>query len=112
MKPDGVVIALEAQGHNPLINWYRYRTPELRSPDEHALLSKDIDLARNYFEHVEVKYFGLATLAASPLWKTPLIGPARNLLEVIDSVLLRIPFVKRQARIIAMLLRKPKENPS
>jgi len=108
LKPEGSVIALEALGHNPLINWYRKRTPYLRSPDEHPLNTEELELAKRYFERVSVRYFNLATLAAAPLWKTPLIRPAADLLGLVDAVLLRVPFIQRQAWMAGMLLSKPK----
>lgn len=36
----------EPLGHNPIINWYRNRTPEMRTEDEHPLLIKDIEFAK------------------------------------------------------------------
>ena len=37
LRPEGRAIFIEPLGHNPLINLYRRRTPELRTPDEHPL---------------------------------------------------------------------------
>jgi ubiquinone/menaquinone biosynthesis C-methylase UbiE len=106
LKPDGMVIALECLGHNPLINWYRRRTPYLRSPDEHPLHIEDVELARQYFRDVRVRYFNLATLAAAPLWKTPLFRPVAALLAGVDALLLRAPVIQRQAWMVGMLLRE------
>lgn len=106
LKPDGKVIALEALGHNPLINLYRNRTLYLRSPDERPLHIEDVELARKYFKKVDVSYHNLATLVAAPLWKTPLCKPVANLMSLVDAVLLRLPVVKRQAWMVGMLLSK------
>lgn len=108
LKPDGKVVALEALGHNPLINWYRARTPDLRSPDEHPLLMEDLRLAERYFESVRVRYFNLATLAVAPLWKTPLLRPAAQVLGALDELLLRIPGLQRQAWMAGLELSAPK----
>ena len=40
LRDDGTAVFLEPLGHNPLINLYRGRTPELRTPDEHPLLTR------------------------------------------------------------------------
>ena len=110
LKPRGVVIAWEALGHNPLINWYRKRTPYLRSPDEHPLLVRDLELAHYFFDSVRIRYFGLAALAAAPLWKTPLVRPTAQLLGLVDDVLLQLPVIQRQAWTAGMVLSRPKTN--
>lgn len=107
LKPNGHVIALEALGHNPLINWYRRRTPYLRSPDEHPLLVGDLALARQSFREVDVRYFSLLALLAAPFWRTRLLGPLKTLLVAADRVLLRVPFVQRQAWMAGMVMRAP-----
>ncbi len=111
LKSDGTVIALEALGHNPLINLYRRLTPYLRSPDERPLRMEEIEIAREYFEQVELRFFNLMTLAAAPLWRTPLCKPAVSFLQAIDSVLLRIPGLRRHAWMVGLLLKKPKSAP-
>ena len=47
LRPNGYGIFLEPLGHNPLINWYRRRTPQMRTEDEHPLLKSDLALARD-----------------------------------------------------------------
>ena len=110
LKPDGTVIVLEAWDGNPLIRWYRNRTPYLRSPDEHPLRSEDLALASRYFDDIQLRYFNLATLAAAPLWKTPFVKPAAALLSLIDAVVLRLPLIQRYAWMVGMILRAPKER--
>lgn len=108
LKPNGTVIALECLGHNPLINWYRKRTPYLRSPDEHPLMIEELQLARQYFDSVQLRFFNLATLAAAPLWKTTFCKPAANVLGLFDAVLLKVPVVQRQAWMVGALLQSPR----
>ena len=55
LRPSGRAVFMEPLGHNPAINAFRNRTPELRTPDEHPLLGKDLKLCRRYFGSVEVK---------------------------------------------------------
>lgn len=108
----GRVVALEALGHNALINLYRRRTRYRRSPDERPLLMDDVRLARRYFAEVDLRFFNLATLLAGPLWKTPLLRPVVSVLSLVDDLLLRIPVIQPQAWMVGMVLRSPRRRPS
>uniref|UniRef100_UPI00140CF9F5 class I SAM-dependent methyltransferase n=1 Tax=Paenibacillus turpanensis TaxID=2689078 RepID=UPI00140CF9F5 len=70
LTADGKAIFTEPLGHNPLINWYRNRTPHIRTEDEHPLMVQDIELAKEYFSKIETRYYFLATLALSPFRKS------------------------------------------
>jgi ubiquinone/menaquinone biosynthesis C-methylase UbiE len=59
LRPGGVAIFAEPMGHNPVVNWYRNRTPELRTPDEHPLLVSDLRLMGREFAATRITYFGL-----------------------------------------------------
>jgi SAM-dependent methyltransferase len=91
LKPEGKLVCTEALRHNPLIRWYRRRTPHLRTQweVEHILGVDDIDHARNYFSEIKVSFFHLAVLIAVPFRKTKLFGPLCRILDRIDSFLLR-----------------------
>ena len=110
LTDNGMAIASEALGHNPLINLYRKRTPYLRSPDEQPLRFRDVDLAEQWFGKVEKRYFNLAVLFAAPLWKTPLMKPLVSLLEPIDKLLLKLPGIRRMAWIVGFVMTSPKKN--
>jgi SAM-dependent methyltransferase len=98
LKPDGRALFLEPLGHNPVINAYRRRTPEMRSVDEHPLLMSDFGMARDSFSHVELTFFNLLTLLAVPLRARPIFGRAVDLLSRSDRALMRVaPFSKRYA---------------
>ena len=60
LRPSGSGVFSEPLGHNPLINWYRNRTPRMRTPDEHPLVRSDFRLFREYFKDVSVEFFHLA----------------------------------------------------
>jgi hypothetical protein len=81
-------IFLEPLGHNPLINWYRRRTPQMRTEDEHPLLKSDLALAREYFSKIRSRFFHFAVLGAVPLRRSLLFKPALAIGEGIDRVLL------------------------
>jgi len=113
LKPSGKAICQETLGHNPLIHAYRKRTPHLRTSWEvdHILHKKDVELAKQYFNKVEILgFFHLASIAAVFLNGTSLFGPTLRILEIIDSVLLRIPFIQWQAWQVIFVLSEPKKN--
>ena len=82
-------VFVEPLGLNPLLNWYRSRTPEYRTPDEYPLVPADVRLLSQYLQ-VEARFHNLASLAGS-------VGPLRWLmgpLRWLDRVLLCLPGVR------------------
>lgn len=112
LKPHGEVICLEPLKHNPLIQWYRRRTPSLRTPweVEHILCRRDIFRARKYFSRVKVLEFcHLASLAAVPLRHWRVFWAVVSLLESLDSLLFRIPGIGWLAWQVMFVLSEPKK---
>lgn len=113
LKPEGQLIATEALRHNMFIHLYRKVTPHLRSAweVEHILGKEEIEMARGYFEMVEVaKFFHLATIGAVPFRKLPVFALMRKILEAMDSILLRLPVLKWQAWMAVFILSQPKKS--
>ncbi|HLG71616.1 MAG TPA: class I SAM-dependent methyltransferase [Chloroflexota bacterium] len=108
VKPHGRVAVLEPLGSNPLINWYRRKTPHMRTPDERPLMPRDLALARRAFNRVAVRYFDLASLGSAPLYATPLFAPAHSLLRAVDRTVLRLPLIREQAWQVGMVLAEPR----
>jgi SAM-dependent methyltransferase len=106
LVPGGKAIFLEPMGHNPVINWYRSRTPALRTPDEHPLLMADIALARTHFSKVDARYYGLATLAQVPFRDSAVAAPLTAALRGMDELLLRLPGLRRNAWFVLLTLTK------
>lgn len=94
LKSGGSAVFVEPLGHNPFINAFRSKTPEMRTPDEHPLLKSDLLLAKKYFDRVDVKLYGLATLAAVPVLKTSWAGVIISAGKLTDKALLRLPGLK------------------
>jgi SAM-dependent methyltransferase len=88
LKPGGKAIFVEPLGHNPAINWYRRRTPEMRTADEHPLVARDLAEARKHFSRVSSEFYSLSVLAAVPLVRSRFFDTARALLQRVDDVLL------------------------
>jgi SAM-dependent methyltransferase len=102
LRPGGKAVFFEPLGHNPAINYYRSRTPQSRTADEHPLLKSDLDIVRRHFSRCDPKFFGLTTLASIPFRSNALGRALRAAGEQVDDVLLRIPGLKWQAWIVVM----------
>ncbi|WP_394727113.1 class I SAM-dependent methyltransferase [Altererythrobacter sp. GH1-8] len=91
LRPGGTAIFWEPLGHNPLINLYRDRTPEARTPDEHPLLKSDFALAEKYFELGSSRFYGLSTLAAVPMRDTGFGTVMMKIAGGLDQALFKTP---------------------
>lgn len=105
LRPGGVASFFEPMGHNPVLNAYRARTPNIRTEDEHPLLVTDFALARCYFADVEVRYFGLFSVA-SALMPGAVREVAYTAGRGVDSLVLSLPYVNRFAWYALMTLTK------
>ncbi|HEY8174638.1 MAG TPA: class I SAM-dependent methyltransferase [Gemmatimonadaceae bacterium] len=96
MAPSGRVFCLEALGYNPVIQWYRNRTPQLRTAWEkdHILTLREVAFAQRWFR-VENIRFHLLTAPAAVLAPAPLRKVAIDVGHTLDKVLTRIPFLQR-----------------
>jgi SAM-dependent methyltransferase len=109
LAPTGVGLFEEPLGHNPAINAYRNRTPQMRTVDEHPLLMSDLEMAERYFGEVGTQFFTLSTLAAFPLRNMPGFERLVDGLDSIDRGLFRVaPALRRYAWMVGLTLRKPK----
>lgn len=109
LKAEGKAVFIEPLGHNPIINLYRYLTPKLRTEDEHPLRMADIQLARQYFGNVSVRYYHMLSIAAVVFRNTFLFKPVLNFLDGVDALLFALfPFLKRYAWMSVIELSQPK----
>jgi ubiquinone/menaquinone biosynthesis C-methylase UbiE len=107
LAPGGRAVFSEPLGHNPLINWYRNRTPHMRTPDEHPLLARDLEMARKYFPTVDMRFFQLCSLGVVPFRSTPLFKPLYAVAEGVDRVMMKVvPGLKWWAWNVVIELRK------
>jgi SAM-dependent methyltransferase len=97
LRRGGRAVFWEPLGANPLINIYRRLTPEARTVDEHPLLPADFATMARYLDLVDVRYYGLSTLAAVPLRNTRFGTPTLSVGRRIDKALFALPGVKRLA---------------
>jgi SAM-dependent methyltransferase len=108
LAPGGRALAVEALNSNPIIQLYRRMTPEMRTDweKEHILGFKDIDLARRYFDIGEMRFWHITSVLAAHL------GPLLPLLNGLDSILSRVPFVQRMAWMFTFELLSKKVEPA
>jgi SAM-dependent methyltransferase len=106
LRPGGKAIFKEPLGHNAVFNLYRKLTPDVRTADEHPLLSRDINLARRFFSKVDCDYFGLTTLATVPFRNTRIGKPLRALCAAVDDLVTRAPGLRLQAWYTLMAMEK------
>lgn len=90
-RPSGAAVFVEPLGHNPLINWYRRRTPDQRSEDEHPLVLSDLDVLGSQFASVEITYFHLLGLLALPFVANRRFRGVVRRLDTADRLLFRTP---------------------
>lgn len=99
MKPGAVAFANEGLNDNPLIRWYRNRTPHLRTKfeKEHILSNKDLRFAARYFEVRNVKFWHLFSILAVPFRNTRFFRPLFSVLSGFDDFFLKIPYLRNMA---------------
>jgi ubiquinone/menaquinone biosynthesis C-methylase UbiE len=98
LMPGGVAIFAEPLAHNPFVNWYRKRTPELRTADEHPLTVSDLRTVARDFTSSTVTYFGLVAPALGLISRdSKATSPLTRFVWWLDRLICRIPFLKRYA---------------
>jgi SAM-dependent methyltransferase len=108
LRPEGRAIFIEPLGHNPLINLYRRRTPELRTPDEHPLRLDDLELISSFFEASEYRLFHFLALGAVPFRSTRAFAPLLTILDAGDRALFRLRALRRLAWYVVLVLDRPR----
>lgn len=109
LSPRGSALFLEPMGHNPVINAYRDRTPQMRTPDEHPLLRSDFVLLSRWFERVDTRFQHLSTLAAVPLRSRRSHARVVAALHKVDDALFRlVPPLRHHAWYVELDLSGPR----
>ncbi len=98
LKHGGIAIFAEPLAHNPVLNWYRRRTPELRSADEHPLTVADLRGMARGFWSAKFTYFGLvAPILGLLSADTKPDSSVTRLMWWLDRVLCGVPGLNRYA---------------
>jgi SAM-dependent methyltransferase len=108
LRPGGKAIFIEPLGHNPLINLYRKVTPDLRTEDEHPLLTADLKLMESYFHKIEPRYFHFSSIMAVPFRKLPGYNLLLKTLDAADRALFKLlPFARKYAWQVVIVFSQP-----
>jgi len=108
LRKDGTAIFIEPLGHNPIINGFRDKTPDIRTDDEHPLLMPDFKLAKNYFKKVDVQYFYLTTLGVPIIFKKKQPKFLINFCNAIDKgIFALLPFMRKHAWQVVVKFSEP-----
>jgi 2-polyprenyl-3-methyl-5-hydroxy-6-metoxy-1,4-benzoquinol methylase len=113
LKPDGTFVSWDPVAYNPAINYYRRKAMEVRTEDEHPLRLADIRAVRARFRQSHTAWFWLSTLSIFIImalvqrrdpnkeryWKKVIEEADQwawlyRPLELLDKVLLLIPFLR------------------
>jgi ubiquinone/menaquinone biosynthesis C-methylase UbiE len=98
LGPGGIAIFAEPLAHNPVLNWYRNRTPELRSADEHPLTVADLRGMARGFSAVKLTYFGLvAPVLGFVAADVKSESPVTRFIWWLDRMLCSVPWLNRYA---------------
>jgi ubiquinone/menaquinone biosynthesis C-methylase UbiE len=105
MKPGAKLLAVEALDYNPAIKLYRMMTPAMRTDWEkaHILDLSDVRFASRFFTVEEVKFWHIFGYIAG---KFPALFP---LLDGMDRLLEKVPYLQRMGWIFTFVLRKNQE---
>jgi ubiquinone/menaquinone biosynthesis C-methylase UbiE len=112
LKTRGKLVCTEALRHNPLIHFYRTRTPHLRTDweVEHILGFPEIKSGRRHFASLNIRTFHLAALAGVPFRKTFFFESFLSFLNLVDRALLSLPFLRRMAWVAVVEYKQPIKN--
>jgi len=110
LKPEGALIGVETFGHNPITNLKR-KLNKLTGKRTgwaagHILKQKDLKVAKIYFDKIEIYFFHIVSFLAFPLLKIPGGKIILKFMELIDKILLALPFLKKYAFKIVFIFSK------
>jgi len=107
LKKGGTAVFIEPLGHNIFINYFRKKTPNLRSVDEHPLLEGDISKIKENFEDVHCHYFCLLSFISLVFARTGLYNTVYNFTSFLDMVLFSVmPFMRKNAWLVVVKMKK------
>jgi 2-polyprenyl-3-methyl-5-hydroxy-6-metoxy-1,4-benzoquinol methylase len=127
LQPNGIFVSWDPVAYNPVINIYRRRAMQVRTEDEHPLRLADIRAVRAHFHESHTAWFWLSTLLIfcvmavvqrrdpnqERYWKKVVEEADRwawlyRPLELLDKVLLLLPFFRPLCWNVVIVGRGPK----
>ena len=130
LTPAGMFVSWDPVAYNPVINVYRRRAMQVRTEDEHPLRLRDIRAVQSHFRESHTRWFWLSTLLIFCImalvqrrdpnqeryWKKVVEEADRwawiyRPLELLDKVLLLIPFLRPLCWNVVIVGRAPLSPP-
>jgi SAM-dependent methyltransferase len=111
LKPDGLAVFTEPLGTNPVLRTFRWLTPTMRSPDEHPLMRRDLDLFRRHFVHVQTQCFYVVTPLAALFYPLNWHKPVMRALDTFEQRFLfrLVPALRTLAWSVCLNMFNPKK---
>lgn len=114
LKNDGLLIGIETFGHNPFTNLKRKINKITGKRTgwavDHIFRQEDLKEAEKYFGKIESRFFHLTSWAAFPFINLPGGRLLLKALELLDSGLLKVPFLKKYGFKTVFIFSQPKYN--
>ena len=114
LKPDGKLICIETLGHHPLANVKRKLNvlfgKRTQLVVDNILTMSSFETVARYFQTIKINYFHLFVLCFIPFKKIPGMSSVIRFIDTFDSLLLKIPFLKKYAFKVVCILSKPKKD--
>lgn len=112
LKPEGILIGVETFGHNPITNLKRkinkLRGKRTEWATEHIFKLKDLKEAKNCFDEIDTKFFHLISWMVFLFLSSPGAKFLLKFIDVIDRMLLKLPFLRKYAFKIVFIFSNPK----
>ncbi|MFA5095648.1 MAG: class I SAM-dependent methyltransferase [Candidatus Paceibacterota bacterium] len=114
LKPEGLLIGIETFGHNPIANLKRKINKitgrRTNWAESHIFQQKDLKVAKDYFNKIEVRYFHIVSFIFFPFLSLPGGKLLLKLFEKIDSFLFLFPSLRKYAFKVVFIFRDPKKQ--
>ncbi len=114
LKPQGFLLGIETFGHNPFTNLKRKINKVLGKRTgwaaEHIFKMKDLEMAEEYFNKIEVYYFHLISWVAFPFLGFAGGKALLKFFEFIDKILLKLRFLRKYAFKVVFVFSNPVRN--
>ncbi len=112
LKPQGCLLGIETFGHNPFTNLKRKINKVLGKRTgwaaEHIFKMKDLEMAEEYFNKIEVYYFHLISWVAFPFLGFAGGKALLKFFEFIDKILLKLRFLRKYAFKVVFVFSSPR----
>ena len=108
LRPGGRSIFWEPLGANPLIKLHRLLSPNASTPNERLLMPRDFQIMRKYFGQIDIKYYGLFTIACLPFQNLSAAKAIFSMAKKLDHLVLSLPGMRWLSWCALIICSEPK----